>query len=103
MSAAFKRSGLLPSTLLLLGLGLLGRGILRSLGRGRIRSSGNGKGTLARLQNYGFNAAMPGACPSMSLSPTTRDWSRQPVSPARTPGKFISSPRPMTFFHFNIV
>ena len=35
---------------------------------GTLDASGNGKGTLYRLQNYGFNAAYPGACPSTALA-----------------------------------
>ena len=31
---------------------------------GTLDAQGNGKGTLYRLQNYGFNAAYPSACPS---------------------------------------
>jgi MSHA biogenesis protein MshO len=31
---------------------------------GTLDAQGHGKGTLYRLQNYGFNAAYPGACPS---------------------------------------
>ena len=31
---------------------------------GSTNSTGDGKGTLYRLMNYGFNAAMPAACPS---------------------------------------
>jgi MSHA biogenesis protein MshO len=31
---------------------------------GTLDSAGNGKGTLARLSRYGFNAAYPGTCPS---------------------------------------
>ena len=31
---------------------------------GSLDASGNGKGVLARLANYGFNAAYPSACPS---------------------------------------
>jgi MSHA biogenesis protein MshO len=33
---------------------------------GTLDASGNGKGTLARLSNYGFNAAYPGSCPSIA-------------------------------------
>ncbi|HEV8689223.1 MAG TPA: type II secretion system protein [Ideonella sp.] len=33
---------------------------------GTLDASGNGKGTLARLSRYGFNAAYPGSCPSAS-------------------------------------
>ena len=35
---------------------------------GALDAKGNGKGTLYRLQNYGFNAAYPSACPSTAAA-----------------------------------
>ncbi|WP_088285623.1 type II secretion system protein [Ideonella sp. A 288] len=32
---------------------------------GTLDAAGNGRGTLVRLSNYGFNAAMPAACPAI--------------------------------------